>query len=118
MLRKRMHILFGFGVLLASLIGCSGDTTAGRPARAGERRFSGEYPLQVVCTTGPVADILRSLGGEHTHVTGMMGPGVDPHLYTAVPGDIEKLSAADMIFYNGLHLEGRMTEVFERLSEG
>jgi manganese/zinc/iron transport system substrate-binding protein len=72
--------------------------------------------MQVVCTTGPVADMLRQIGGEHVDVTGMMGPGVDPHLYRAVPSDIEKLNTADAIFYNGLHLEGRMTELFERLA--
>jgi len=71
----------------------------------------------VVCTTGPVADMLRHLGGAHTQVTGLMGPGVDPHLYTAVPADIESLAAADMIFYNGMHLEGRMADLFEDLSD-
>jgi manganese/zinc/iron transport system substrate-binding protein len=72
--------------------------------------------IDVVCTTGPVADMLRNLGGEHLRITGLMGPGVDPHLYRAVPADIERLSEADMIFYNGLHLEGRMAHMFERLS--
>jgi manganese/zinc/iron transport system substrate-binding protein len=61
--------------------------------------------------------MLKELGGAHLKVTGLMGPGVDPHLYTAVPADIEELSMADMIFYNGLHLEGRMAELFEDLSE-
>ena len=61
--------------------------------------------------------MLRNLGGEHLEVTGLMGPGVDPHLYRAVPADIERLAAADMIFYNGLHLEGRMADLFEKLAE-
>lgn len=72
--------------------------------------------MKVVCTTGPVADMLRELGGEHLKVTGLMGPGVDPHQHKAVPSDIEQLSAADMIFYNGLHLEGRMADLFEQLA--
>ena len=101
----------------ATLSGC-GNRPADAPAQnAGPRRFSGEYPIQVVCTTGPVTDILRNLGGEHLEVTGLMGPGVDPHLYTAVPADIERLSAADMIFYTGLHLEGRMADLFEQLAD-
>ena len=61
--------------------------------------------------------MLRHLGGENLQVAGLMGPGVDPHLYTAVPADIEKLAAADMIFYNGMHLEGRMADMFEDLSD-
>jgi manganese/zinc/iron transport system substrate-binding protein len=73
--------------------------------------------LQVVCTTGPVSDMLRNVGGEHVKVIGLMGPGVDPHLYRAVPSDFERLSEADIIFYNGLHLEGRMADLFERLSK-
>jgi manganese/zinc/iron transport system substrate-binding protein len=64
-----------------------------------------------------VGDMLQNLGGKYVHVTGLMGPGVDPHLYRAVPADIERLSAADMIFYNGLHLEGRMADSFEQLAE-
>jgi manganese/zinc/iron transport system substrate-binding protein len=73
--------------------------------------------LDVVCTTGPVADILRNLGGERLKVTGLMGPGVDPHLYKASTSDVERLNNADMIFYNGLHLEGRMAEMFEKMAE-
>jgi manganese/zinc/iron transport system substrate-binding protein len=72
--------------------------------------------LSVVCTTGMVSDMVKSIGGTHVEVIGLMGPGVDPHLYSAVPADIERLSAADMIFYNGLHLEGRMADLFERLA--
>jgi manganese/zinc/iron transport system substrate-binding protein len=80
------------------------------------REFQGEYPIQIVCTTGPVADLVKNIGGEHVEVTALMGPGVDPHLYRESPSDIEKLSSADAIFYNGLHLEGRMAELFEKLS--
>jgi manganese/zinc/iron transport system substrate-binding protein len=97
--------------------GCEADMAAehtASPAKA--RQFSGDYPIKVVCTTGPVSDMLQNLGGEHLEITALMGPGVDPHLYTAVPSDVERLAAADMVFYNGLHLEGRMVEVFEKLS--
>lgn len=79
--------------------------------------FSGEHPIQVVCTIGPIADMLRNIGGEHVEVTGLMGPGVDPHLYRELPADIEKLNSADVIFYNGLHLEGRMADLFARLAK-
>ena len=45
-----------------------------------------------------------------------MGPGVDPHLYKASEGDVIRMAQADIVFYNGLHLEGKMTEVFEQMS--
>jgi manganese/zinc/iron transport system substrate-binding protein len=80
------------------------------------RAANDRAPLRVVCTTGPVSDMLRHVGGEYVEVTGLMGPGVDPHLYRAVPSDFERLSEADIIFYNGLHLEGRMADLFEKLS--
>jgi manganese/zinc/iron transport system substrate-binding protein len=79
--------------------------------------FAGEYPIKIVCTIGQIADMLRNVGGEHVAVTGLMGPGVDPHLYRELPADIEKLSSADAIFYNGLHLEGRMADLFARLAQ-
>lgn len=72
--------------------------------------------LQVTVTTGMIADVVRNVGGEHVAVTALMGPGVDPHLYKASEGDIGKLSAASIIFYNGLHLEGRMADVLVKMA--
>jgi len=69
--------------------------------------------VQVVCTTGQVADLVENVGGEHVTVTALMGPGVDPHLYKATPGDRRALNGADLIFYNGLHLEGRLAELLD-----
>lgn len=63
-----------------------------------------------------IADAARIVGGERAQVTALMGPGVDPHLYQPTARDQGKLSAAQIIFYNGLHLEGKMVEVFESLS--
>jgi manganese/zinc/iron transport system substrate-binding protein len=118
------HTVVFVGTLIASILaisaGCGdGPRAEGGPtAQASEsRRFTGEYPMHVVCTTGQVADMLRNVGGEHVAVTTMMGPGVDPHLYRESPSDIERLSAADAIFYNGVHLEGRMADLFEKLAE-
>lgn len=73
------------------------------------------YPVRVVCTTGMVADMLKNIGGEHVVVQSMMGPGVDPHLYKASPGDVRMLTSADVVFYGGLHLEGRLAELLEKL---
>ena len=46
-----------------------------------------------------------------------MGPGVDPHFYKASEGDVLQLGRADAIFYNGLHLEAKMGEVIEKMSD-
>ncbi len=73
--------------------------------------------LNVVCTTGMVGDLAKSIGGDHITVTTLMGPGIDPHLYRASAGTVKVLSNADVIFYNGLHLEAKMGEIFEKLNQ-
>ncbi len=70
--------------------------------------------LSVVTTTGLIADVVRNIGDTAVEVVALMGPGVDPHLYKASHGDVRKISAADILFYNGLHLEGKMGSVFEK----
>jgi manganese/zinc/iron transport system substrate-binding protein len=79
------------------------------------KKQSGERP-QIVCTTGMLADALQSICGNWADVTALMGAGVDPHLYKASQGDTEKLSNADLIVYNGLHLEGKMEAVLKKLA--
>jgi manganese/zinc/iron transport system substrate-binding protein len=64
--------------------------------------------IRVVTTTGMIADAAANVGGERAAVTGLMGPGIDPHLYNASEGDVSRLRDADVIFYNGLHLEAQM----------
>jgi manganese/zinc/iron transport system substrate-binding protein len=73
-------------------------------------------PLQVVATTGMVADLVRGVGGERVEVHQLMGPGVDPHLYKPTAGDASRLAKADLIFYHGLNLEGRMGDLFVRVA--
>jgi manganese/zinc/iron transport system substrate-binding protein len=53
------------------------------------------------------------VGGDFVEVNALMGPGVDPHLYQPTARDQGKLNAAQVIFYNGLHLEGKMSDIFE-----
>ena len=72
--------------------------------------------LKVVATTGMIADAARAVGGERAAVTALMGEGVDPHLYKPSPGDVRSMSDADVILYNGLHLEGRMGDVIVRMA--
>lgn len=71
--------------------------------------------LVIVATTGMIKDAIEHVAGHHAEVIALMGPGVDPHLYKATQGDVEKLTNADIVFYNGLHLEGKMGEVLEKL---
>lgn len=76
-----------------------------------------ESKLQVVSTTTIVGDLVRTLGGDEVHVEVLMGPGIDPHLYKASAGDVRRMGSAKVIFYNGLHLEGKMTDVLEGMNE-
>ena len=74
-----------------------------------------EGRLSVVTTIGMIRDVVQNVGGEHVRVVGLMGPGVDPHLYKASEGDVRRLFRADVVFYGGLHLEARMGEVLEEM---
>jgi len=71
--------------------------------------------VNVVTTIGMIRDVVENVGGQHVRVVGLMGPGVDPHLYKASEGDVRRLFRADVIFYGGLHLEARMGEVLEEM---
>jgi manganese/zinc/iron transport system substrate-binding protein len=71
--------------------------------------------VNAVATTGMVADAVEAVGGRRVRVEALMGAGVDPHLYKASEGDVGALVSADVIFYNGLHLEAAMGEVLEEL---
>lgn len=73
--------------------------------------------LRVVATTNIVADLARVIGGDEVDVVALMGPGVDPHLYKASEGDVVRMSNAQVIAYGGLHLEGKMAELFEQMEE-
>jgi manganese/zinc/iron transport system substrate-binding protein len=72
--------------------------------------------ITIVATTSMLADAVRNIVGDSITVYGLMGPGVDPHLYRAKESDVHKLAAADMVIYNGLHLEGKMGQVLEGMN--
>ena len=93
----------GFVVLLCSvLVGCN-DTNQKND------KFS------IVTTTSMITDLAKNIGGDKVTIQGLMGAGVDPHLYKASEGDVAKLSNADMIIYGGLHLEGKLVDIFETM---
>lgn len=104
-------------LLLLTVAGCSSSASHTHDAKDGSaHKFTGQHPIKVVCTIGQVAEMIRRVGGEHVAVDALMGPGVDPHLYSPVASDVRKLRAADAIFYNGLHLEGRMSDLFVQMA--
>jgi manganese/zinc/iron transport system substrate-binding protein len=73
--------------------------------------------LQVVTTTTMITDLVQNIGGDKIDIQGLMGAGVDPHLYKASEGDVSKFFNADVIVYNGLHLEGKLEDVFEKMRQ-
>ena len=72
--------------------------------------------LPVVTTTTMITDLVKDVGGDRIEVNGLMGPGVDPHLYKATACDVRSLQKADLIFYNGLYLEGKIGDILIKLS--
>ena len=89
----------------ALIVGCSSNESS---APSGK--------IKVTTTTGMVAEVARAIGGDDAEVIYLMGPGVDPHLYKASEGDIGRLSDADIIFYNGLNLEGKMADILVKMA--
>ncbi len=103
---KKIPLATGL-LLLLTLLGCG-------PQQEDQADLS-ERTLHIVATTGMIADTAGRVGGARVAVRGLMGPGVDPHLYKPSEGDVARMDGADVIFYNGLHLEGKMTDVFKQM---
>lgn len=92
------------------VVGACGPVAEGRakPDVSGRR-------IRAVTTIGMIADVVENVGGKRVDVEGLMGPGVDPHLYKASERDVITLATADIVFYNGLHLEAKMADVFAEM---
>ncbi len=102
--------ILGFSLMLG---GCSAGATN---TDAASSSSSSGGTLNVVTTTTMLADLSKVIGGERVKVEGLMGPGIDPHLYQASAGDVNLMRNANVVVYNGLHLEGKMADIFEKLS--
>jgi manganese/zinc/iron transport system substrate-binding protein len=100
----RRHVLGA--IALAGLVAVPGAT----PARAAIQ------PMSVVATTGMIADLVRTVGGDRVRVRQLMGEGVDPHLYRATRTDIGAMLSSQIVFYNGLLLEGRLTDALVKIA--
>ncbi|MEX2396251.1 MAG: zinc ABC transporter substrate-binding protein [Balneolales bacterium] len=99
-------VLYIFLLFSLSLLGCE----------PGAERSNTDQ-LYVVATTQMIADAASIIGGDMAEVEFIMGPGVDPHLYRATPGDFRKMENANVILYNGLLLEGRLSDILEKLGD-
>src|SRR5215204_1979862 len=109
---KRLFSILFLIVLSLALAACGGGNDAPTEATGSE---SDDGAIRVVATIGQLADIAQIVGGDHVQVIGLMGPGIDPHLYVASEGDVDTLQQSDIIFYNGLFLEAQMAEMLEQL---
>lgn len=105
-MKKYIGLSMVAGVLLVA--GCSTGTT---------EETSDNGKMSVVATTTMIADLVDVIGGDKVEVEGLMGPGVDPHGYQATASDVTKMMKADIVAYNGIHLEGKMGDIFEELGK-
>ncbi|HEV2058744.1 MAG TPA: zinc ABC transporter substrate-binding protein [Solirubrobacteraceae bacterium] len=103
--------LLALALLVLAMAGCSAAQDGASAANVAERK------VRVTATTNFITDTLREIGGDRVEVTGLMGAGVDPHLYKASAGDVGKLRDADLIVYGGLNLEGKMADLLDELAE-
>lgn len=110
-MRVKIGIWIVFGTIALLLAGCASVAGSTPEMSPGDER------LNVVATTSLVADLVQNIGGERVAVESLMGAGVDPHLYKASAGDVRIMENADVIFYNGLHLEAGLAVVLERMGE-
>lgn len=87
------------------------------PSPGAAEAYKGSYPIHATATVGMVADLVREVGGDEVQVKQLLGSGVDPHLYKPTRDDVQAILAGDVVFYNGLLLEGKMAETLERLGK-
>lgn len=106
---------FGFAAAMICLLVAFG---CGKQGEAGDAPIDlSNRTIKAVATTGMIGDAVKNIGKGRVEVVSLMGPGIDPHLYKASEGDVTRMAGADIIFYNGLHLEGKMAEVFEKMQQ-
>lgn len=114
----RAGTTFFAGWLSLALLLSAGCKEAGsQGSSAAGAAYGGAYPIRATATVGMVADLVREVGGSQVEVRQLLGSGVDPHLYKPTRDDVQAILAGDVVFYNGLLLEGKMAETLERLGK-
>jgi manganese/zinc/iron transport system substrate-binding protein len=96
---RQLAVIVGIVVAACCINGCQ--------AKPREKKL-------VVATTGMVADLARQVSGDTVELWQLMGAGVDPHLYKPKESAIRRLFQADLILYNGMHLEGKMDRLLSK----
>jgi len=97
------------GLSLVLVTGCKQTTN--------NKLYLGNRQIKVVATTTMIADLINNAGKGRVLVESLMGPGIDPHSYEPRESDVSRLMGADVVFYNGIHLEGKMADLFEESSK-
>ena len=115
-------IIIGAVAFIAIIIGISASVILQNNDGPSELNTISEIPVitesskvKITTTTNVITDLVENIGGDKVKVTGLMGPGVDPHLYRPSASDVKKLQDADVVFYNGLDLEGKMGDIFVKI---
>ena len=121
-MEMKKSILIGVIAIVAVIAGISSTVLVQSNDDANEMNITNTENLtndskkvMVTTTTNVITDLVENIGGDHVMVTGLMGPGVDPHLYRPSASDVKKLQEADIVFYNGLDLEGKMGDIFVKI---
>lgn len=109
----RWFLISACSLMMVAFSGCIENRSGGGESQPPETARKG--PWRIVTTTGMVTDLVRHVAGSHADVTGIIGSGVDPHLFKATRHDVKLLQRADLVFYSGLMLEGRMQDTLQLL---
>lgn len=108
-MKKFLTIAITILILSTLLVGCGNNRNNIQVKDNGK--------LNIVVTTTIIGDAVKAIGGDKVNLEVLMGPGIDPHLYKASAGDVNKMQKADLLIYNGLHLEGKLGDIFEQLQK-
>lgn len=115
----RFLVALGALLLVAGLAGARGGREDGTIEVELDPVNRDDGVLRIVATTTQAYDLVTILtaGATGVEVTGLMGAGVDPHLYQPTERDIRAMNTADVVVYSGLNLEGQFDAVFRALRE-
>lgn len=112
---RRFLFALAASLSLFGLNGC-GENGAADHRSPSSGKDDSPRRLKIVATTGMVADMVKHVAGDRGEVISLMGPGVDPHLFRPLLQHVKKMNDADVIFYSGLMLEGRMQDAIAQVN--